>query len=378
MNKEVYLDHAASGELDPEVLRYLVSLYEKKLGNASSIHLSGVRGSREVELARSRIASKIGCSPDEVIFTSGATESNNLALHGFFAANRSAERNEVLISAIEHASVEQAARLLEGMGAQVQRIPVDRDGRVEIAVLEKLISQRTLLVSIVHANSEIGVIQDLTEISRLCRERGVAFHSDGAQAFCKTDFHFANGGVDLYSISSHKIHGPKGVGALIVRKGIQLRPLFGGGGQESGLRSGTLPVELIGAFAKAAEIWTSEDLSRILGLRSRLVSELMQLRSDVRFNGSLDARLATNLNFAIPGLPGKTVLQALDRAGVRVSAGSACNSGKKTPSAVLKALGQTDEEAYEAIRVSFGRNTTDADIDILLETIRELAVNSSD
>lgn len=372
MNKEVYLDHAASGELDADVLRYLVGLYEKRLGNASSIHFSGVRSAREVELARAKIAAKCGCSPDEVIFTSGATESNNLALYGYWKANRKSGRDEVLISAIEHASVEKAASLLEEFGVRVQRVPVSRDGLVDISVLERMISSRTLLVSIVHANSEIGVIQELSAISRLCREKGVAFHSDGAQAFCKTDFHFGGSGVDMYSISSHKIHGPKGVGALIVRKGIELHPLLGGGGQENGLRSGTLPVELIAAFAKATEIWNSDDLERLKGLRDRLVTELKKLRSDVRINGTLESRLVTNLNFAFPGLPGKTVLQHLDRAGVRVSAGSACNSSKKTPSPVLKAVGQSDEEAYEAIRVSFGRSTTDNDLDALLESLKSL------
>lgn len=372
MNKEVYLDHAASGELDAEVLRYLVGLYEKKLGNASSIHFSGVRSAREVELARAKIASKCGCSPDEVIFTSGATESNNLALYGYWKANRSSGRDEILISAIEHASVEKAASLLEEFGVRVQRVPVNREGLVDISALERMISSRTLLVSIVHANSEIGVIQDLSAIGRLCREKGVAFHSDGAQAFCKTDFHFGESSVDLYSISSHKIHGPKGVGALIVRRGVQLHPLFGGGGQESGLRAGTLPSELIGAFAKATEIWNSDDLERLKKLRDSLVSELKKIRADVRINGSLDSRLVTNLNFAFPGLPDKAVLQHLDRAGVRVSAGSACNSSKKTPSPVLKAIGQSDEEAYEAIRVSFGKSTTDADVDVLLESLKTL------
>ncbi len=356
MKNEVYLDNAATTHIHPDVLKHLIHLYEKGIGNSSSIHHSGVLASIELEKAKAQIAGILNCSPEEVYFTSGATESNNLILKGLF--HNVSSGDEVILSTIEHSSISQVADYLSTLGVIVKKVSVSPNGIINISQLEKLISPRTKIVSIMHANNEIGVIQDLEKIGKLCKEKNVLFHSDGAQAFCKTAVDVKKMNLDSYSMSGHKIHAPKGIGALYIKRDIKLSPQLHGGKQESGIRPGTVPVELASAMAEATRLFTKDTLEKVSSLKRELIGSLSKQFGDLRIHGDLELSLPNIINFAIPNHQGKRLLRELDKAGIRISVGSACNSGQKNPSHVLTSLGLSTEEAYEAIRVSFGINTS--------------------
>lgn len=376
MNKneasEIYLDHAASSLIHPKVTEHLFSLFQKQLGNSASIHRSGVQANLVLETARNQLAKKIGCLPEEIFFTSGATESNNLVLFGLGLLASDKKRNEIIISAIEHSSISKLAPHLEERGFTVKIAPVDREGKIDLSQLEKIMTDKTLLLSVIHANNEIGTVQNLSALAELCKKHGVLLHSDGAQAFCKTELHFEKMGLDFYSLSAHKIHGPRGIGAVVIRKGLPLAPLLIGGGQESGLRSGTVAVELISAMAFASSLFTIEHLEKMRNLQKYLYQKLKNVCPELRLNGSLENRLPSNLNVAFPGVQGKFLLQKLDQKGIRLSVGSACNATKKTPSNVLLSLGQKDNEVLEAIRISFGLETTQSEIDHFISAIKDI------
>ena len=273
--KELYLDYAASSALHPEVLRFLNLLYEKNLGNPASIHRSGVMAAVELEKSRNIIAKKLNSETEEVIFTSGATESNNLALRGLAQTHLLGNRKEILISSIEHSSVAQTVKDLEdNYGFRVFIIPVDAKGIIKIDELKNKLGPQVLLVSIIHANNEIGSIQDLKEIGKLCKDHNIIFHSDGAQAFCKTPIDVKEMNIDLYSISSHKLHGPRGIGALYVREGLRIHPQNIGGGQENAMRSGTVPVELIAGMSSATELFNTLSISKLEELKRYFISIL--------------------------------------------------------------------------------------------------------
>jgi len=375
-NDEVYLDCAASAPVTDEVLQFLTQQYKKKLGNSSSIHRSGVQATVELEKARQKIANIIHCQPDEIYFTSGATESNNLALKGLLN-NQLQTNDEIIISNFEHSSILQVALSLAKQGIVIKKAPVNSEGLILIDQLEKLMTDRTQLVSIVHANSEIGVIQNLAEIGRLCQKRNIIFHSDGAQAFCKTSIDVQKMNLDMYSISGHKIHAPKGVGAIYIRNGLQVYPQLEGGGHESGMRSGTVAVETITSLAYAAGLYSAEKIQKLKSLQNFLVQELKDNFPSLRIHGSLEFRICSQLNFAIPGLNGKTLLKALDAEGIRVSVGSACQSEKKSASATLKAIGLTDDQAFEALRVSWGLESTENDIIKLIQCLKKANESNS-
>lgn len=376
MNKnkayEIYLDHAASSLIHPKVTDHLFSLYQMQLGNSASIHRSGVQANRVLETARIQLASQIGCSPEEITFTSGATESNNLVFFGLKDLASERKRYEILISSIEHSSIAKLTSHLEDRGFTVKIVPVDRAGKLNLSILREMISDKTLLLSVIHANNEIGTIQDLRSIADICKTHGTLFHSDGAQAFCKTDLHFEKMGLDFYSLSAHKIHGPRGVGAVVIRKGLPLIPQLIGGGQENGLRSGTVAVELISAMAFATSLFSKDHLEDMRKMQMQLVQKLKELCPQLRVNGCMEHRLPSNLNLAFPGVQGKFLLQKLDHKGIRLSVGSACNATKKTPSNVLLSLGQKDSEVLEAIRISFGLQTTQTEIDQFVSAIKEI------
>ncbi len=375
-NDEVYLDCAASAPVTDEVLQFLTQQYKKKLGNSSSIHRAGVQATVELEKARQKIANIIHCQPDEIYFTSGATESNNLALKGLLN-NQLQTNDEIIISNFEHSSILQVALSLAKQGIVIKKAPVNSEGLILIDQLEKLMTDRTKLVSIVHANSEIGVIQNLAEIGWLCQKRNIIFHSDGAQAFCKTSIDVQKMNLDMYSISGHKIHAPKGVGAIYIRNGLQVYPQLEGGGHESGMRSGTVAVETITRLAYAADLYSAEKIQKLKSLQNFLVQELKDNFPSLRIHGSLEFRICSQLNFAIPGLNGKTLLKALDAEGIRVSVGSACQSGKKSASATLKAIGLTDDQAFEALRVSWGLESTENDIIKLIQCLKKANESNS-
>lgn len=368
--KDLYLDYAASSPLHPEVLRYMNSLYEKNLGNPASIHRAGVMAAVELEKSRDTIAKKLNCSPEEVYFTSGATESNNLAIRGLAQSHLLGNRKEILISSIEHSSVRQTAEdLEENFGFKVLIIPVSSNGLINMDELKKMMSERVLLVSIIHANNEIGSVQNLLEIGNLCKKHNIVFHSDGAQAFCKTELDIKSMNIDLYSISSHKLHGPRGIGALYVKEGLRIHPQNIGGGQESSMRSGTVPVELISGMAAASELFNSLSVSKLRSLRSYFIKILKDKIPDAVIHGASESCLPNIVNFAVPDLLGKTALHQLDQRGVRISVGSACHSGKKNPSHVLKAIGLSDDRAFEALRVSWGIQTENTDLDQFIDQL---------
>ena len=341
-------------------------------GNPASVHSAGVWAAREVERARMRLAARLGASEEELVFTSGATEANNMALKGVvFAARR--HRPELLVSAVEHPSVLEPARWLDAAGlARLTVLPVDGEGRMRVETVEAALGPDTLLVSVQHANNETGVLQPVAAIGRLCRSRGVHFHVDASQGLCKAPIDVNGCAIDLLTASGHKLHGPKGVGLLYLREGVPFEPLLHGGGHERGLRGGTLNAPAIAGFGLAVAGYSAEELARVASLRDRFEAGLRARFPNVRIAAGAVPRIPTISNFALPGVSGKAVFQALDRRGVLVSASSACHSTLLTPSAVLKAMGASDDEANEAVRVSFGRTTAAFEVDTLLTALAEL------
>ncbi|MBD3163467.1 MAG: IscS subfamily cysteine desulfurase [Candidatus Eisenbacteria bacterium] len=373
MERWIYLDNAATTPLDPRVLEEMMPWLTERFGNASSHHHAyGWEAEEAVETARARVAALLGAPARSLVFTSGATESNNLALKGAFGAYRS-KGNHLIVSRIEHKAVLDVCAALEDQGAEVTRLPVDRFGRVDPESVREAIRDTTILVSIMHANNEIGTIQDLAAIGRICKERGVVLHTDAAQSVGKIQFDADALGVDLVSISGHKIYGPKGVGALWIRRRaprVALLPQIDGGGHEHGFRSGTLNVPGIVGFGRAAEICAREretEAERIRALRDRLQAGIESGLEEVDRNGAPDARLPGNLNLSFGYVEGESLLMGLN--GIAVSTGSACTSASLEPSHVLQAIGRRAERAQSSIRFSLGRFNTEGEID---ETVRRV------
>ena len=376
-----YLDNAATTRMDATVADAMMEATNVYYGNASSLHSLGTLAHEVLEQSRKRLASLIGAGPHEIVFTGSGTESNNLALKGIAFANSHRGRH-IIISSIEHDCILKTARWLEGQGFAVTCLPVDSKGLVNIQALDEAINQKTILVSVMHANNEIGTIEPVQEIGKLCRERNVYFHTDACQSFGKIPVDAGILSADLITVNAHKLHGPKGVGALYVRSGVAIEPLLHGGGQEKGIRSSTENIPGIIGFVKAAEIACSamdSETGRITGMQERLISKLRQNIEGVYFNGSLSRRLPHNLNFCIEGMEGEGIrLQLLlDEAGVCVSTGSACSSNDGgNPSHVLQALGLNPFQARGGIRVSLGRLTTQKEVDhfldVLIEKVKKL------
>ena len=365
MKRPIYLDHHATTPVDPRVLDAMLPYYREDFGNAASAtHAYGWRAEAAVENARREIAARIGArDPREIVFTSGSTESDNLALKGI-AWGLAAKGDHLVTTAIEHPAVLDACRWLEGQGRSVTLLPVDGEGFVHPEAVAAAIGPRTILVSVMAANGEIGVLEPLAEIGRICRERGVLLHSDAAQAVGKIAFDVEALGIDLLSFSAHKIYGPKGVGALYVRRAgprIRLEPLLHGGGHEHGLRSGTLPVPLVVGFAKALELCLAalpEESARIARLRDSLLARLEKEVPGLRLTGPRQARLPGNLHVRIEGVDADQVIVAV--ADVALSSGSACTSARGEPSHVLRALGLPERSG---LRIGLGRGTTQAEIE---------------
>lgn len=369
--KRIYLDNASTTFLDPAVIDSMVASWNNQLGNASSIHRLGVKAASAVEVARHLLAKGINAAPEEVVFTSGGTESNTLAIQGYCLANETRGKH-LIVSSIEHPSVLEVARSLTRDGFELTLLPVDREGFVSVSSLEAAIRPDTILVSIMHANNEVGTIQDIRSLASICRERGVAFHTDATQSFTKSPLDMSSMAIDLLTVSSHKIHGPKGVGALYVRKGVQIEALLKGGGHESGLRAGTLNTEGILGFGVATRISDLEDAHRMERLRDVLISRLTTSLPDLVLNGPRNARLCNNVNITLDGVSSKKLLFELDRRGIAVSVGSACSSGKKTPSHVLLAMGRSLEDASESLRISLSKWTTEAELETFMTTLMEI------
>ena len=363
----IYLDYHASTPVDPRALEAMLPYFSEHFGNAASkTHPFGWKADDAVEAGRRQVAALIGASAKEIVFTSGATESNNLALKGVAHAARS-RGNHIVTVTTEHKAVLDSCHHLEDEGFAVTYLGVGRDGLVDLDALRDAITDRTILVSVMTANNEIGVLQPIAAIGAIARERGVLVHTDAVQAIGKVPFDVSQLPVDLASMTAHKTYGPKGVGALYVRRGdvkLELEPLLDGGGHERGLRSGTLNVPGIVGFGKAVEVAKAEmaaESPRLAALRDRLLTALRAEVSDLHVNGSLDARLPQNLNVSFPGVPGESLLLGIDD--ICVSAGSACSSGSEEPPYVLKALGMDADLARASIRFGLGRYTTEEEID---------------
>jgi cysteine desulfurase len=367
VNLPIYLDNHATTPLDPRVLEAMLPYFTQKFGNAASRnHSFGWEAEQAVEAAREQIAKLIGASAKEIIFTSGATESDNLAVKGIAEMYR--ERgNHIITQATEHKAVLDTCKRLEKQGFRVTYLPVKADGIIDLEDLKRAMDQQTILVSIMAANNEIGVLQPIAEIGRLCHEKNVLFHCDAVQAVGKIPVNVIADNIDLMSISAHKIYGPKGVGALYVRRRdprVQIVAQIDGGGHERGMRSGTLNVPGIVGLGKACEICRQEmgeEAKRLTGLRDRLKNKLESELDYVHVNGSWEHRLPGNLNMSFLYVEGESLLMGIND--VAVSSGSACTSATLEPSYVLKALGLGDDVAHSSIRFGLGRFNTQAEVD---------------
>lgn len=372
--RPIYLDYQATTPLDPEVREAMLPFLEDKFGNPHSEHQLGWQAAGAVDEARRAVADLIGASPGEIILTAGATEANNLSVMG--VAQRT-KRRHILVSAIEHKCVLVPAAALSKQGFEVQIIPVDPDGMIDLERLAQLIRPDTALVSVMAANNEIGTLQPLKEISALCSEMGALFHSDAAQLAGKRPLDVLALGIDLLSLSAHKFYGPKGVGALYIAGSArsQLAPIMYGGGQQDGMRPGTLAPMLCAGLAAAAEKAIAQhdrDEQHTIALRARLLTRLRERIPSIRVNGSEESSLSGCLNIRVPGIDAHALLMML-QAELAASVGSACNAGLFEPSYVLGAIGLTPEEARASLRLGFGRFTTLDEIDQAVELICEKA-----
>ncbi len=373
MNRPIYLDAHATTPVDPRVLEAMLPYFSDKFGNAASkTHAYGWSAEAAVELCREVVAAAIGAwSPKEIVFTSGATESNNLALRGVMEA--AAPGSHLVTTAIEHHAVLDPARHLERLGYEVTFVPVEPNGIVDPIRVAAAMNARTALVSVMTANNEVGTIQPIAELGRITRERGVYLHTDAAQAIGRMAIDVDRMGIDLLSMSAHKIYGPKGVGALYVRsRGPRVRMVaqMDGGGHERGLRSGTSNVPGIVGLSKACELLSTESRAeneRMRVMRDRLYAALLASVEGVALNGDPERRLPGNLNVSIAGIPSDTLIGALPE--IAISSGSACTSASLEPSYVLRAMGQSDERARSSLRFGLGRFTTDAQVERAAELV---------
>jgi len=371
--RPVYLDYQATTPCDPRVLQAMLPWFTEKFGNPSSLsHAYGREAEEAVERARAQLAAIIGAEPREIVFTSGATEANNLAVKGALRFHRQFGKDHVVTLVTEHKCVLESCRAMEAEGFRATYLPVEPSGLVDLGRLAAAIKEETAIVSVMAAHNEIGVIQPLAAIGALCRERGALFHSDAAQAVGKIPVDVEEMKIDLLSISGHKIYGPKGIGALYLRRRPRARitPLIDGGGQERGMRSGTLPTPLcvgLGEAAALAQAETVKEAQTLLALRRRFLDGIRRLLPHTQLNGDAEKRLPGNLNLSFPGIPAPELMAACP--GLALSTGSACTAAEIEPSFVLRALGLSDELAASSLRIGLGRFSTEDEVDYAVETI---------
>lgn len=369
--KRIYLDHAATTPVRPEVVKAMISYFGGAFGNPSSIHSYGQEAKQALEEARTRVADFIGAVTDEIIFTGGGTEADNLALKGIALANEQ-RGDHIITTPIEHHAVLEACKFLEKRGFSVTFLPVDEYGLVDPRDVKKAMTEKTILISVMHGSNEVGTIEPIGEIGEIAREAGVYLHTDAVQTVGHIPVNVDELKVDLLSMSAHKLNGPKGVGALYVRKGTRLVSLLHGGGQERKRRAGTENVPGIVGFGKAAEIAAGEmdgEAKRLSGLRDRLIEGLVKKIDDIRLNGHPDQRLPNNVNVSVEFAEGEAMLLNLDLEGICVSTGSACSSGSLEASHALLALGLSAAQAHASLRFSLGHGNTEEDVERVLEVL---------
>jgi cysteine desulfurase len=372
--RKIYLDYSATTPAYPQVKDAMLPYLGETFGNPSSMHSCGQEAKVAVEKAREQVARLIGADATEIIFTSGGSEADNMALEGIAFASRS-KGNHIVTTAIEHHAVLECCHFLESQGFNVTYLPIDQYGLVYPGDVESAIRPETILISIMLANNEIGTIQPVAEIASIAKNHGITFHTDAVQAVGHLPIDVNQLGVDLLAMSAHKLHGPKGMGALYVRRGTRLIPFIHGGAQEKGRRAGTENVAGIVGFGKAAELAQAElsnEMQRLTLLRDYFINSLTQSIKGMRLNGHPERRLPNNISISVDGVSGESMLLNLDLQGIYVSTGSACNSANRDPSHVLKAIGLSDELTHNSLRFSLGRWTTGEEIDIVIDTFARI------
>ena len=376
MNK-VYMDYASTTPVDPEVLDEMLPYFNKIYGNASSLHSFGVEAYDAVEKSRKKVGDLLAANADEIVFTSGGTESDNFAVKGIAFLNkdkRSSAGPHIITSAIEHPAILETCRHLETLGFKVKYLPVDKYGIIDVDELEQSISKDTFIITIMYANNEIGTIEPVEEIGKIAKEHDVVFHTDAVQAISKIPIDVKKLGIDLLSISSHKIYGPKGVGALYIRDGVKLQPIFHGGGHEKKLRSSTYNTPGIVGLGKACELARTrmtKDVEHLVTLRDSLIKKVLNIEESY-LNGHPEKRLANNAHFRFTAIEGESLLLKLNDKGVAASTGSACSSKKLEASHVLNAIGLAPEEAHGSLRLTLGRLSKKEDVSYVAEVLPEI------
>lgn len=369
--KRIYLDYAATTPTHPDVLKVMLPYFTEAFGNPSTIYCYGQEAKGEIGVARTQVASLIGARDEEIVFTSGGTEADNFAVKGAAFANES-KGNHIITSVIEHHAVLETSKFLEKRGFNISCIPVDKYGLVDPDDVRKAITKYTILISVMHANNEVGTIEPIAEIGRIAKEANVYFHTDAVQTVGHIPVDVNKLGVDLLSMSGHKLYGPKGVGALYIRKGVKLVSFMHGGEQESRRRAGTENVPGIVGFGKAAELARqemSEEDEHLTHLRQKLIQGLMERMDHVHLNGHTVKRLPNNVNISVDFVEGESMLLNLDLEGICASTGSACSSGSLEPSHVLLAMGLSHEQAHGSLRFTLGKWTTEEEIEQVLEVL---------
>ena len=372
--KKVYLDYAATTPTDPEVMSAMEPYFFEKFGNASSLHAYGQEAKKALEDSRQSLADFIGALPEEIIFTSGGTESDNTALLGVAYALEK-KGNHIITSVIEHHAISEPAKFLEKKGFKVTYLGVDKDGLISVEELKKAITDKTILISLMQANNEIGTLQPIAQLGKLAKDKGIYFHTDAVQTVGHIPINVDALNVDLLSLSAHKFYGPKGVGALYVRKGTRLETFMRGGDQERGKRASTHNITGIVGLARAIELCQNKmegETKFQIALRDRLIKEIPAKIPEVRLNGHPKLRLPNNVNFSIKYIEGESILLSLDMLGIACSTGSACTSSSLEPSHVLLAIGLDHETAHGSLRITLGRFTVESDIDYLLEKLPQV------
>ncbi|AUS96534.1 cysteine desulfurase NifS [Clostridium thermosuccinogenes] len=373
-NRSVYLDHAATTAVKPEVLEEMIPYFTEKYGNPSSIYSIGRESKKAIDEARDKVAAALGAKPQEIFFTGSGTEADNWAIKGIAYTNRH-KGNHIITTAIEHHAVLHTCQYLESDGFEVTYLPVDKDGLVTPEQVRDAIKPNTILITIMFANNEIGTIQPIAEIGKIAREKGIYFHTDAVQAVGNIPINVEELNVDLLSLSAHKFYGPKGVGALYIRKGTKINSFIHGGAQERGRRASTESVANIVGMGKAIELATAnleEYNKKLIALRDRTIDEVMKKIPFVKLNGHREKRLPGNVNFSFEFIEGESLLLMLDMKGIAASSGSACTSGSLDPSHVLLAIGLPHEIAHGSLRITFGEENTDEDIDYLMEVLPDI------
>lgn len=370
----IYLDHAATTYVKKEVLEEMVPYFDKKYGNPSSLYSIGKENKVAIDKARKQVADALNASPNEIFFTSGGSESDNWALRGVALANKS-KGNHIITSSIEHPAVLNTCRFLEKQGFNITYLNVDKDGLINLTELERAITDKTVLISIMFANNEIGTIEPVKEISNIAKKHNVYLHTDAVQAVGNIRIAVDKLGVDMLSMSAHKFYGPKGVGVLYIKEGTKIDNLIFGGGQEGGRRAGTENVPGIVGIGKAIELaYHDFDVKneKLKNLRERIINQVMERIPCVRLNGHRIERLAGNINFSFDGVEGEAILLMFNMKDICVSTGSACSSKSSKPSHVLKAIGLNDELCRGSLRITLGEENTEEEIDYMIDTLEKV------